>query len=195
MSYEDETTDILVHDPKSRDGTKWLTPADRLDRVIEIVLDGGTRKDVARKLRIPYDIARELYDTAFQESWGRVANKLGLDVLAAKKQDNVEELDQSIQVCHEDIERDAKLKRANSKIINAKTAAIKVQNAMLGFNAPTQIETTDRKVYALLNPEIHARVMADPKARAALLALEEFASEEAEGEVVIDVGSEGGDPS
>lgn len=192
---EDEITDILEHDPKSRAGTKWLTPADRLERVLEIVVEGGNSAQIMRKLRVPREVAIRLHNDAYEQVWGRITDKRSPEVLATIKDENVEDLLNNRDRCREEVERSSERGNLNVKAVNALNGSIKQLSALLGHNAPTQIETTDRKVFALLNPAVHARVMADPKARAALLALEEFASEEAEGEVVIDVEpTEGGGP-
>jgi hypothetical protein len=199
MSFgEGEITDILEHDPKSRAGTKWLTPADRLERVLEIVVDGGNTTQIMRALRVPREIAIRLHNDAYEQVWGRITDKRSPEVLATIKDENVEDLLNNRDRCREEVERSSERGNLNVKAVNALNGSIKQLSALLGHNAPTQIETTDKKLFALFKPGAHARVMGNPKAREALVLLEEFAAAQfdAEEQVVIDVvpnGPEGGD--
>lgn len=191
---EEEISDILEHDPKSRAGCRNLTPADRLARVIEIILDGGGPTQIKKALRVPYHVAVSLHANAYPQVWGLISDRRDPEVLAAIKDENIEHLQNSIEACREQIDRLREAKDVSHKLINAQNGSIKQLSTLLGHNAPTQIETTDRKVFALLNPAVHARVMADPRAREALVALEEFAAAQFDDRpaVVIDV-TEGGD--
>lgn len=56
--------------------------------------------------------------------------------------------------------------------LEAREQTIKI----LGDRAPTRTVNEEWKVHALVNPEVHARIMADPDAREALIRLEEFAA-------------------
>lgn len=191
---EEEISDILEHDPKSRAGCRNLTPADRLARVIEIVLDGGGTPEIKKKLRVPYQIALNLHKNAFAQAWGMIPDLKSPEVLAGIKDDNLNELQHSIQLCREEEDRSASEGKLSVKATNSKATLIKRVNEMCGHNAPTQIETTDRKVFALLNPAVHARIMARADLREALVVIEEFAAAQfdADPDVVIDV-TEGGD--
>lgn len=193
---EEETSDTLEYDPKHRAGGRHLTPSEKLERVAEIILDGGGPTQIKRAIRVPYHVAVRLHNDAYAKVWGLVGDRRDPEVLAAIKDENIGHLQNSIEACREEIDRSRDDRKLNHKLINAQNGSIKQLSTLLGHNAPTQIETTDRKVFALLNPAVHARVMADPRAREALVALEEFAAAqfdaEPEPEVVIDV-TEGGD--
>lgn len=134
---QDEITDILEHDPKSRAGTKWLTPADRMERVLEIVVEGGGPTQIKRKLRIPYHVAVELHNQAYEQVWQRVSSKRSPEVLAAIKDENVEHLQASVQACREEIDRSTERNSLNVKAVNALNGSIKQLSNMLGHNAPT----------------------------------------------------------
>lgn len=191
---EQEANGTIEHDPKGRAGFRRLLPSEKLERVIDIILDGGGPTQIKRAIRVPYHVAVKLHNDAYRQVWGLVSDRRDPEVLAAIKDENIDHLQNSIDACREEIDRSREDKKLNHKLINAQNGSIKQLSTLLGHNAPTQIETTDRKVFALLNPAVHARVMANPEAREALVALEEFAAAQfdAEPELVIDV-PEGGD--
>lgn len=67
-------------------------------------------------------------------------------------------------------------KGANPRLLKIAMEAQSQTIKVLGDYAPTQTVNVEWKAHALVNPEVQARIMADPAARAALLALEEFAA-------------------
>lgn len=199
---DDLASDGLVYDRKSKRRTRRLTPAEQLALAAEMVLGGKRPMDIAKKLRISYDRAATLYGEVYEQVWQRVGHGFTPQVLEEMKLDLAETLLEQIHNCRSAVnhsfrsfrEDKGKYGSPNTKPYTHVNAAIKLLNSMYGFNAPQQIETTDRKIYSLLNPAVHARVMADPKAREALLQLEEFAAAQFDDQpqVVIDV-TEGGD--
>jgi hypothetical protein len=165
-----------------------LRGQDLLNRVAELVGEGKRAMEISRLLHIPYHQAARLRADCYEEVWGHVEERYGPEAMAQMKQDLIESNLDTVYNCDRAVEKSFEDNRPNTRPYSHKTSAIKVLSSLGGFNAPVQIETTDRKVYALVNPAMHARIMADPKARAAMLALEEFASmPEQPDPVVIDV--------
>lgn len=154
-----------------------IPAVDLLARAAELVFEGKRPMQIARKLGVPYPTAAVLYEQVFTQVYGRIRDRYTPEVLASMKDELADTLLEVIRNCRRAVNHSLREGKPSTRAYTHLNGAVKLLNAMEGFNAPTQSVNVEWKASALVNPEVHARILADPAAREALIRLEEFAAD------------------
>jgi hypothetical protein len=158
------------------DGVAMLT------RVAWAILDGADARQIGRTFQLAPDKAQKLHAEVFRQVYQSIEDDYGRDRLKAHKYALEQRLNKGIDVCMREMEE-----TGSSRPLARMTAAIKVLCSMQGHNAPTQTVNTDIRVHASVQPKDMGRVMADPRARRAMLEFEQAVSDLGDAARPIDV--------
>lgn len=164
-----EQYDEVPTPPMTAPEPRALTPVQLMARAAELRLNGASMMDVARKLAIPYPAAVKLCGEIDGGVVREIASRYTPEVQATLKAEISDALVEEVAVCR-------RKGRKNLRAYTPMNSAAKQLSQMYGMNAPTRTVNVEWKAHSMVNPEVHARIMADPVARAALIQLEEFAA-------------------